>query len=699
MKDLQSYLEVLSAYSDDGAAGCACPAVRLVPSPRRARSASLAAAVAATLLAGAAGGAPGDLDPSYGDVGRAAIPASASLHAWSVESLANESVLFGGGDDYCWYDGYYCTFGGNLGLLTAGGAVDGSFAATFLADLRITDLAVQPDQKIVGVGTRMVSGVRQMAVFRMSPSGALDNSFAGGLQVLAAPTGSFQRASSVVIDDQQRIVIAGIRDDHLLVMRLLADGTLDLDFGTAGVFVGPVAFGTDAIPRIVPVTGGFRVMANGSGCQVIAVTSAGVTDAGYGAGGIAQPPGATYCNSVAAQSGDRLVLGGAADDVPTAWRLLSDGAPDATFDGASIAVTHASVTAMAVAPGDKIMVGGRPSATGSAGLVTRLTANGALDATFGAAGLSYFDLLSNQGAWPVVHEMKVLANGRILLAGGGIPNNAVRPFVVRLLADGEAGPGVLGTDGGGISTRETEGQAVVTVRRIGGSHGAVSVRYDTVDGPGSTGASAGSDYTPTSGRLDWADGDATDKSIAVPILANAAFEQGEYFTVRLSDPQGGAGMAARQMDVSILGDGDPAGGFEVVAGVSSVKENPSTVRFQVTRRNYSAGAVSVTVTLSGTATNGQDYTAASPVVLIWANGDASTKFVDVQVDEDQRHEADETVIATLSNPTGGAVLSDRTSATFTITDEDSKKGGGAFGALGAALLGLASLGRRIRRRS
>ena len=60
---------------------------------------------------------------------------------------------------------------------------------------------------------------------------------------------------------------------------------------------------------------------------------------------------------------------------------------------------------------------------------------------------------------------------------------------------------------------ETAGQATVTVERVGGVGGAVSVDYETSDGS----ATAGADYTTRSGTLNWAAGDGGDKTFTVPV--------------------------------------------------------------------------------------------------------------------------------------------------------------------------------------
>ena len=77
--------------------------------------------------------------------------------------------------------------------------------------------------------------------------------------------------------------------------------------------------------------------------------------------------------------------------------------------------------------------------------------------------------------------------------------------------------------------------AIVMVNRRGGAEGALSVQYQTID----ISATGGTDYTTVSGQLDWADGDATARSIEVPILADSESEGDEDFQVMLSAPSGG----------------------------------------------------------------------------------------------------------------------------------------------------------------
>jgi parallel beta-helix repeat protein len=97
-------------------------------------------------------------------------------------------------------------------------------------------------------------------------------------------------------------------------------------------------------------------------------------------------------------------------------------------------------------------------------------------------------------------------------------------------------PGGVQFDSATYTVLENAGSVTLTVNRTGGIDGAVSIDFDTVDGT----AVAGTDYTATSGTLNWADLDGTPKTIVVPIIDNAATDGSRTFDVALSNALGGA---------------------------------------------------------------------------------------------------------------------------------------------------------------
>ena len=86
-----------------------------------------------------------------------------------------------------------------------------------------------------------------------------------------------------------------------------------------------------------------------------------------------------------------------------------------------------------------------------------------------------------------------------------------------------------------VSTTEGVGNLVVQVNRVEGATGTITVDFATTDGT----ATAGSDYTATSGTLTFNQGEVA-KAILIPITNDGVVENDETFTLKLSNPTGGA---------------------------------------------------------------------------------------------------------------------------------------------------------------
>ncbi len=211
---------------------------------------------------------------------------------------------------------------------------------------------------------------------------------------------------------------------------------------------------------------------------------------------------------------------------------------------------------------------------------------------------------------------------------------------------------------------ERYGTATIYVQRTGGSGGAVSVQYATSNGT----ATAGSDYTTTTGTLSWGDGDTGSKSFTVPITDDALAEAMETVNLTLSNPSAGAVLGTQKTAILNITDNDEAAVLEFWAPTFNVNEADGTVNIYVQRTGGSGGAVSVQyATSNGTATSGSDYTARSGT-LNWANLDMSAKSFAIPITNDGVVEGTETVNLTLSNPSVGAVLGTQKTAVLNIAD-------------------------------
>lgn len=184
-------------------------------------------------------------------------------------------------------DGSLDTTFGNTGM-TNGVRLD-AFGTTAAA---CTAVSKQPDGKIL-VGGDVQSN---FFVTRYLPSGTADVTFSktpGSGFGAVWGTGREERTRSMVLDPDGKIVVFG--GSSMSGARLLADGQLDLSFGDAGYFHSPGAEGTtlwrESSGSYLAV--GFTPLRTDAGDNQLAVrflklSSSGVPDVGFGAGGYRQ---------------------------------------------------------------------------------------------------------------------------------------------------------------------------------------------------------------------------------------------------------------------------------------------------------------------------------------------------------------------------------------------------------------------------
>jgi len=97
-----------------------------------------------------------------------------------------------------------------------------------------------------------------------------------------------------------------------------------------------------------------------------------------------------------------------------------------------------------------------------------------------------------------------------------------------------------------VEVAENAGTVTLTVRRVGGTNGELTVNYATTSGT----ATDGSDYVGTTGTLTWADGDSSDKTLTVTITDDGLSEGNETFTVILTDPVSGESLDSATVTIS-----------------------------------------------------------------------------------------------------------------------------------------------------
>jgi trimeric autotransporter adhesin len=125
-------------------------------------------------------------------------------------------------------------------------------------------------------------------------------------------------------------------------------------------------------------------------------------------------------------------------------------------------------------------------------------------------------------------------------------------------------PGSLQFRNGSLAVDEHAAFATLTITRTNGTDGAVSVAVASSDGS----ASASSDYTAIVTTVSFAAGDASAKTVTVPIANDAAGEADETLALTLSAPSGGAQLGANTTATLTIRDDDPPSAPTVTVGAT-----------------------------------------------------------------------------------------------------------------------------------
>jgi uncharacterized delta-60 repeat protein/uncharacterized repeat protein (TIGR01451 family) len=247
---------------------------------------------------------------------------------------------------------------------------------------------------------------------------------------------------------------------------------------------------------------------------------------------------------------------------------------------------------------------------------------------------------------------------------GGIPTSSETATCV--IIDNDFHSGRLNFSATNYFVSEGDGQVVVTVSRIGGNLGPLSVSVVTSNGT----AIAGSDYIYTSNRLSWVHNETTPKTVVIPILDDSLVEGNETFTVNLVSPSVSGSIGSMGSATIVVGDDDSYGAFQFSQPKYSVDENGTNLVITVLRIGGSAGAVSVDYsTADGSAIAGVHYVPTSGT-LNFAVGEVSKTF-SVQPIDNSNQDGERLFNITLSNPRGGAALGTISNAQVVIIDDES----------------------------
>ena len=458
----------------------------------------------------------GQLDTTFGSGGIVVSDWGAQESGWVVLIQPDQKVLVGG----CSGDGTGSASDFLLARYSDNGVLDATFGTggRVITDLGRADylsaMALQPDGRIIAGGRSGTGATGKKFLVRYNSNGSLDTSFgnAGTVEVLFLSSGD--TLSNLLVQPDGKIVAVGTADSShpkFGVARYNANGTLDTTFGTNGVTVTDVQANSydmtrDAVlqpdGKIIVVGRSYALATGIEGFAVVRYTSGGLLDTTFGGGdgmlNTSFPPGSAVAKCVRLQ-GNKIIVGGLANRHFTFVRYNSDGSVDTTFGSAGTSIIpetdyydSSSKFGMGVDADGRIVFAGptdldpSPSVSRTALTAVRLNSNGAVDTSFGTAGI----VSTSVGLLDVsmARDLAFTSDGKIVLTGdsfsGGINLTLVR-YTAHTVTNANQAPTDIALSAGSIAENQASGAAVGTFSTTDPDAGN-TFTYSLVSGTGGT---------------------------------------------------------------------------------------------------------------------------------------------------------------------------------------------------------------------
>lgn len=617
--------------------------------------------------------------PGSGDTGFSA-GVNDAVHAMALQP--DGRLLVAG--DFTYANGITRT---RIARLQADGTLDfrfeatGGSAALAGANASVLTMLSQSDGRIlIGGAFTNVNGVALNHIARLNYSGPIDNTFDPGsgmdypvfaLAETFTPGAAGPQSERKLLVGGGFTLVGGVGRNH--IARLNENGTLDMNFNPglgANGNVYAIALQTDG----KAIIGGDFTSVNGIPRGHIARLNVdGSVDMTFlGAGSALVQRGANdSVRAIAIQLDGRILIGGLFTNVNGVAinriaRLQPNGFIDSSFNPGPGA--DDLVQTIAIQPDTRIVLGGTFTHCNgvSRNRITRLLNDGSVDPmiNFGTGANSF------------VAAAVVQTDGKIVIGGGFTEYDGVpRDHLARIYGNTVAGAGTFEFTSGNYEVREDGTNALITIRRRGGTSGAIPVSIVTSNGT----ALNGTHYTGFSGTLNFPAGE-TFQTFTIPVLDDLVINPDRYFNISLS-PGGGAAVGNQPTTIVTIVNDDS--GISFSAPTYSVSENNfnAAALISISRFGSSLDAASVDffTTTNGTAvpcvpqTNNPACRFTMVTNTVTFGVGETNKIVLVPINNNNVVNGDQTVQLALSNSIGALLLEPAT-ATLTIVDDDSGPG-------------------------
>lgn len=406
------------------------------------------------LLSATARAAPGDLDGGFGAGGKVIEANGTQGGDWrSVEVQPDGKILAAGVRAYTnsslWL-ARYLPDGTPDPAFGDGGKAEVPFAFG-------GDIAVASDGKILVAGAFYTSFGMLFGVARFLPDGVLDAGFGDHGVVRTNVGGERSEAYSVAVQADGKIVLAGVShisflEKRMAVARYLPDGRLDASFGDGGKSMPYVGIYSDEA-RDVRIQGDGKIVVGGwcedaflfSYFAVLRLLADGTPDLGFGTGGRVVTEFASnadnQCHGMELQPDGKILLAGFTSERGTDFALLryrADGTLDTSFGNSGRALTDfdngssESAYALALQGDGKMVLAGTARGGGTnVFAVIRHQPDGSLDPTFGSGGKVLTPLATGPTFGAYAAAVAVQPDGKLVAAGAAHDGTTMQAAIVR----------------------------------------------------------------------------------------------------------------------------------------------------------------------------------------------------------------------------------------------------------------------------
>ncbi len=404
----------------------------------------------------AAAASAGDLDPTFGTGGVAVVPLPGNQYIRGVGIPGDGTIVIGGSGQAS----ATATQNDFAAMrLTSAGALDTQFgpANTGYAFPSIgtyataSDMVVQPDGKILLSGDVGPGPNYDLTVARVTnPGGVLDTTYGGGFGWSRADISGSEYGADLLQQPDGRILVSGYNSPsagsspaarNMVLARLLnPQGTFDSSFG-GGDGRDATDFGGVESSTHLGLQSDGKILVGGTTTPAADGVNPSILITRRPASGVGVDP--TFgdgtkrildgrgLSALLVQPDDKILVlstvGGEDSADVTLRRLLPNGADDPSFAAGQLRMDFGAAdrgSAMALQPDGAIVIVGASRSDGTATpVVARVTANGALDTTFGQGGIARPAL----GLGAEILAVAIAGDGNIIVAGTSKDGSVLTP--------------------------------------------------------------------------------------------------------------------------------------------------------------------------------------------------------------------------------------------------------------------------------